>query len=121
MNDVHDGRVHVCCCEILIGTDVDILQRLAQHLSLLHIDGNELQDTILGDDADDHFTVGLIVYVDDWYAASTRSDHHATSFVEGLQWVNGYCLNRSDCNGLLDLCGDLVWSVYSQLSKWLTS
>ena len=44
-------------------------QRLSQILSFGNIEGDEFQNPILRDDADNHGSMRLIIYVDKWYSA----------------------------------------------------
>lgn len=50
---------------------MQVTQRLPQHLRLLDVDRDELEDAILSQYADDHLALSLIVNVDEWNASST--------------------------------------------------
>ena len=70
LDDLNHRRIHVCVRQVLVGADVQITQRLTQHLRLLDVDGDELEDAILGQYADDHLALRLVVNVDEWDASS---------------------------------------------------
>jgi hypothetical protein len=90
MYHVHDGRVHVRRRQPLVRPHIHhVAQRLPQHLRLLDVDGDELEQPVLRDDADDHGAVRLVVDVDDGDAARARLQHLATCFVERAFGVHG--------------------------------
>lgn len=64
MNDLEYRRFHLGSLKILICAKLEVLQGLAQQLSLRDVDRNELQDPILGHHTDYHRTFGLIIDVD---------------------------------------------------------
>lgn len=105
VDDIHDGRIHVRGGEIIICTDEDFFQRLSKFLRLFYIDCNELEEAVLGDDADDGGALRLVVNVHDGYAAGAGFEHFATCFVERAFWVYGNCFYRRDAKGALDICG----------------
>ena len=104
VNDVHDGRIHVRCREVVICPDEDLFQRFSKLLSLFYIYGNELKQAILRDDADDGGALRLVVDVDDGYAASAGFEHLATCFVERAFRMYVDCFYRGDAKGALNIC-----------------
>ena len=71
----------MCVGQILVRADVQVTQRLPQHLRLLDVDRDEFENAVLGQYTDDHFALGLIVNVDERNATSTRFEHASASFV----------------------------------------
>jgi hypothetical protein len=82
VDDIEHGRVHSGRLKVLIRTQIEEAQRFPKQLRLRDVDRNEFQNAILGDDADHHGTLGLIVDIDQGDTARTGLEHSATCFVE---------------------------------------
>ena len=104
VDDLNDRRCHLSSLEMLVGTKVEIHQRFPQHTCLRDVDGNELQDPILRDNADNHRTLGLIINIDQWNPACAGFEHPPAGLVEGFQGVDGHRLDRSYSKSLLNVC-----------------
>lgn len=105
VDDVHDGGVHVGRRQVVVGADLDLLERFPQHLRLLDVHGDELEEAVLGDDADDGGALRLVVDVDDGYAAGAGLEHLAACFVERSFGVDGDGFYGGDAEGSLDIWG----------------
>jgi len=103
VNDLNDRSSHPCNFEILIRAEIEILQRLPQHTGFGDIDGNELQNPILRDDADNHCTLSLIIDVHQRNSACARLEHPPTGFIERFQGVDRYRLDRCNSKSFLDV------------------
>jgi hypothetical protein len=90
MNDIHDGRVHGRCREIVICAYIGHLdERFPQPLRRVDVHCDELEYSVLGYDADDHGAVCLVVAIDDGDATRARLEHQAACFVYGAVGVDG--------------------------------
>lgn len=89
MDDVEDGRLHLRRLQVLVRAQVEMPQRFPEQLGLVYVDGDELQDAVLGDDADDHGPSGLVIDVDQGYTAGSSLQHASTCFVERLPGMDG--------------------------------
>ena len=84
VNDIHDRRIHRGSGKIMVGSNVQVAQWFSEILRLPNIDGDEFEDSILRDDADDHVALSLIVGVNNRDTASARDDHAAAGLIEWL-------------------------------------
>jgi hypothetical protein len=48
------------------------------------VDGDKLEDTILGDDRNDHLLVGLTIDIDEWDSPSAGLEHASTGLIKRL-------------------------------------
>jgi hypothetical protein len=111
VNNVHDRRVHGRCGKIRVCADIgQLVERLAQFLCLLDVHGDELEDAILCDYADDHGPSRFVIAVHDWNASRTRFKHLPACFVDGAVRMDGDCFDGRDAERLLDVWERLVGS-----------
>ena len=111
MDYFHYGRVHSGSGQIIICTNVNVFEWLAQHLSFLHINSDKFKNSVLGDDTDYHCAVSLVVIVNNRNTPRPRGNHHPTGFVERLEWMYRNSFNRRNTNRFLDfLAGQLEMS-----------
>lgn len=104
MNDIHDGRVHGRCCEIVICAYIGHLnERLPQPLRRVDVHCDELEYSVLGYDTDDHGAVCLVVAIYDGDAARARLEHQSACFVYGAVWVDGDGFDGLDAERSLNL------------------
>jgi hypothetical protein len=102
--NIHNRRVHRCCCEVVICAVVHhFRQRLSQLLRFFDIHSDELEYAVLCYDTDHHGPLCLVVAVDDGYASRTRFEHLATCFVDWAVGVDGDSFNGLDAKRFLDL------------------
>ena len=80
---LHPGRL-----QVLVGPQIEMSQRLSKQLHLRNIDRDKFQDTILGDNADHHGTLGLIINIDQWNTPRPGLQHSTTCFVERAERVD---------------------------------
>jgi len=71
LDDLDHRRIHMCVGQVLVRANMQVTQRLPQHLRLLDVDRNEFEDAILSQDADNHLALRLVVNVDEWDTSST--------------------------------------------------
>lgn len=64
VDDIYDRGVHSGGFQIGVCAHAKIAQRLPQHLCLLDVDCDELENPVLRDDTDEHSTLRLVVNVD---------------------------------------------------------
>lgn len=84
VNDVENRAVHVGRSEIRIATKANIADRLfEQHSVVFVVDGDELEDTVLSNDGNNHLPACFTVDIDERYTAGASLEHSTTSFVEG--------------------------------------
>lgn len=69
-------------------TDVEFFDWLVQVLRFVDIDCHELEDSVLGDDTDHHWSASLIIVINDWYSPCSGMHHPSTCFIQRLEWVN---------------------------------
>ena len=69
-----------------------------------HVDGDELEDAVLRQDADDGLLARLVVAVDERKSASVRADERGAGVRERLVRVDRDGRRRGNVDGLLDLC-----------------
>ena len=104
MNEIDNGSFHHSSSEVAPSTDGHILERFLELLNLLDIDGDEFENTVLGDDADNGFAAGLVVHVDKRYPPGAALEHAAKCFVQGLGGVDGNGFDGVDADCLFDFC-----------------
>lgn len=119
VDDVHDRCVHRCSREILVCTDIKLLQRLSQLLCLLDVHSDEFQYAVLSDDANDHGSTCLVIAVDNGDTPGARLEHLAACFVYGSVGVDGYGFYGFDAQRSLNVC--LCELVFGMRSRALTS
>lgn len=64
MDDIYDWRVHGGGLQIGVCAHAKLVQGLPQHLRLLDVDCDKLEDPVLRDDTDEHSTLRLVIDVD---------------------------------------------------------
>lgn len=104
MDDLHDRGVHGSRGQIFVGSHIDLLQGFLQIRRLLDVDGDELQDAVLRDDAHDHVSLRLVVDVDQGYPPCSRLQHPAACLVQWFFRVDGHGFYGRDTKGFLDIC-----------------
>jgi len=87
MNDIEDRRLHLCGLKIFVGAEIKAPQRLSKQLRFAHIDRNELENSVLSHNTNNHSTSGLIVDVNERYSTGTSFQHAATCFVKWAKWM----------------------------------
>lgn len=112
VDDVDDGCIHGGRLQVAVGAEADVRDTLLQELRLDDVDGDELQQPVLRDDADDHLATRLVVDVDEGDAAGARLQHLATGLVEGTCRMDGQGFEGRHANGLLD-----VWTPFSVICR----
>ena len=65
VNHVDDRGIHGGGGQVVVGAQEDLTQRFAQPLRVAHIDGDEFENPVLGDDAEDVGSIGLAVVGDE--------------------------------------------------------
>lgn len=104
MNNVEDGATHASRGKLGVGTEADIADRLfQQNCVMLVVDGDELEDTILGDDRDHHLLVRFTIHIDEGDSAGAGLEHTTACFEEGSGGVNGDCLYGDGPDGFLNV------------------
>lgn len=83
---------------MIVSSELDIFQGLAQVLCISHVDSDEFEDTVLCDDTRYHRPPGLAVKGYKRYSARSRREQLAASFVEGPLWIDGDSLWGSGTN-----------------------
>ena len=103
VDDLDDWSPHPGGLKVLVRAEVELSQRLPQHLGFGDVDGNELQDPILRNDADNHGPLSLVVHIDQRNSTCARLEHPPTSLIERFQRINGHRLNRSHSQSFLNV------------------
>lgn len=84
MDDVEDRSVHAHGRDAPVRTEADFSNGLLEQDGVvLVVDGNELEDAVLGDDRNHHRLVGLIVGVNQGDSSRTGLKHTATCLEQG--------------------------------------
>lgn len=99
MYDFHDRCIHLRRLQILVRAKVKLTERLSKELCFVYVDSHELEDPILGKDADDHCTLGFIIDVHQRYSTRARLKHAPACFVERPQRMDRNRLDGTDTDG----------------------
>lgn len=103
MDDIHDRGIHGSRRQIFVRSHIDVFQGFLQILRLLDVDGDELQDAVLRDNAHDHVPLCLVIDVDERYPPCPGFQHPTACLVQWFLRVNGNGLDRRDAKGFLDI------------------
>lgn len=104
MNDVDNRRVHGRGGDVVICPDQELTQRASQLLCIAHIDGNKLQDAVLGNHAEDMGSIGLAISGDEGGSARAGLEHAPTRFVQGPFGIDGDGFGGRDAQCLFNIC-----------------
>jgi len=84
MDDLDDRGINGRRLQFAIRAQVAyVLQRYPQQLCICDVDGDELEDSVLSQHANDERSLCVIVDVDDGDSPRPRLEHASAGFVEG--------------------------------------
>lgn len=96
MDDINNRGIHRSRGDVIIRSKQELAQRTTELLRIGDIDGNEFQDTVLRDDAENVGPLGLAIAGDEGDTAGARFQHAPTGIVERALGVDGDGLWRRD-------------------------
>lgn len=106
MNHIDDRSVHRCRGDVVVCAQQQLPKRTTQLLRIVYIDGNEFEDTVLGNNAENVGAICLAVIRDERDTAGAGLEHAPTGFIEGTFGVNGDGLGWCDAQCLFHLYRD---------------
>lgn len=76
MNDIEDRAAHERCADVVVGADIQLADGpLEEDGVVFVVDGNELEDAVLGNDGHHPLLAGLVVNVDKRDTSCSCAEH----------------------------------------------